>query len=839
MDADVAGLVASEKRYRRLFETARDGILILDADTGQIVDVNPFLVELTGYSHTDFVGKRLWEIGTFRDIAASREAFAELQAKEYVRYDDLPLETANGRHIEVEFISNVYRVGDKSVIQCNIRDVTARKDRDRLVRRLLGLLNDQRPGASQIGSILQLIKGSTGIEAVGIRLRDGDDFPYLQTIGFPEPFVELERQLCARDATGAIARDAGGIPILECICGAVLRGGVNSKRPHFTDGGSFWTNCTTDLLAPTGGETPRRAGEPRTRNRCNEAGYESVALIPLRTNDAVIGLLQLNDHRRNRFDLEMIQFFEGMGASIGIALGRQQAERALLDSKQLVDSIVENVPLMIFLKEAQELRFVVFNRAGEDLVGHDRKNLLGKNDLDLFPPDQAASFMARDREVLAGGGLVDIPEEPILTAKQGQRLLHTRKLCINGADGVTKYLLGISEDITDHRRMEVEREKLEQQLRASQKLEAIGSLAGGVAHDFNNLLTVILSYTMFALDAVREGDPLRNDLLEVQNAGERAAALTRQLLAFSRKQMLQPVPLDLNQVAQGLENMLRRILGEDIDLVQVLAPDLGLTPADPSQMEQVLMNLVVNARDAMPGGGKLTIETSNVELDEEYAAQHVGVEPGPHVLLAVTDTGCGMDAQTRARLFEPFFTTKDEGTGLGLSTVHGIVKQSGGNIWVYTEPGLGTTFKVYLPRDLSATTPSTRPPVAPGRFTGTETILVVEDEDALRTVAIRSLTAAGYTVLTAASADVALLTSAEHEGDIHLLLTDVVMPRMSGRALAEQLVRTRPRLKALYMSGYTDEAIVHHGVLDPGTHFLGKPFTSADLMRKVREVLAL
>jgi PAS domain S-box-containing protein len=519
---------------------------------------------------------------------------------------------------------------------------------------------------------------------------------------------------------------------------------------------------------------------------------------------------------------------------------RKRAGRELQESRQLVEAVVENVPLMIFLKEAQDLRFVVFNKAGEELLGYDRKDLLGKNALDLFPPEQAAHFVAKDREALAEGALLDIPEEPILTAKKGTRLLHTRKVCIKGADGVTKYLLGISEDITERKRMESERQKLEEQLRASQKMEAIGSLAGGVAHDFNNLLSVILSYTGFAMEGVRDGDPLKNDLLEVKKAGERAAALTRQLLAFSRKQILQPVALDLNQIAAGVEKMLQRILGEDVDLVQTLAPDLGLTLADPGQIEQVLMNLVVNARDAMPVGGKLTIETSNVEIDEEYAARHVAVKPGSYVQLAVSDTGSGMDEHTRARIFEPFFTTKEKGkgTGLGLSTVYGIVKQSGGNIWVYSELGQGTTFKIYLPRELSAATATViKSSTVSMRSTGTETILVVEDEEALRKVALRTLEAAGYKVLTAADGAEALMKSAQHAGDIQILLTDVVMPGMSGRVLAQELAKTRPTVKVVYMSGYTDNAIVHHGVLDAGTHFLAKPFISADLTQKVREVL--
>ena len=385
-----------------------------------------------------------------------------------------------------------------------------------------------------------------------------------------------------------------------------------------------------------------------------------------------------------------------------------------------------------------------------------------------------------------------------------------------------------------------ERVKLEGQLRASQKMEAIGSLAGGIAHDFNNLLSVILNCTEFAMERISEDNSVRDDLVEVKKAGERAKALTGQLLAFSRKQVLQPVPLNVNTVATGMEAMLRRILGEDVELTLTLATDLGLTQADPSQIEQVLMNLVVNARDAMSDGGKLDVETANVEIDEAYAALHVALMPGAYIQLTVTDTGCGMDGQTKARLFEPFFTTKErgKGTGLGLSTVYGIVKQSGGNIWVYSEPGQGTTFKVYLPRDLSATTSQDikRSRVLK-RATGTETIIVVEDEEALRKVVRRSLEAAGYTVLTARDGTAALLTCAQHVGTIDLLLTDVVMPGVSGKGLAKELLTARPRLKVLYMSGYADEAIVHHGVLDAGTHFIGKPFSAADLAQKVRDVL--
>jgi signal transduction histidine kinase/FixJ family two-component response regulator len=400
--------------------------------------------------------------------------------------------------------------------------------------------------------------------------------------------------------------------------------------------------------------------------------------------------------------------------------------------------------------------------------------------------------------------------------------------------------IGTCRDITDQKRAGEEKARLTDQLQQAMKMEAIGKLAGGVAHDFNNLLTVILSYTQFALGKLCDGDPVMNDLIETEKAAKRGAVLTRQLLAFGRKQILKPVALDLNQTAEGVKEMLRRILGEDVDLILALAPDLGVVLADAGQMEQVLMNLVINARDAMPEGGRLSIETSNVEIDAEFAASHVDVKPGSYVQLSVSDTGCGMDEQAMARLFEPFWTSKEKGkgTGLGLSMVYGIVKQSGGNIYVSSAPGWGTTFKIHLPRELSAATVAvTRPPKVSGRTTGTETILVVEDEGALLKVVRRTLVTSGYTVLSAANGDEALMTCAQYTGDIHLLLTDVIMPRMSGRALAQELLKIRPALKIVFMSGYTDGMIGNRGLLDEGTHFLGKPFTAADLTWKIREAL--
>ncbi len=394
-------------------------------------------------------------------------------------------------------------------------------------------------------------------------------------------------------------------------------------------------------------------------------------------------------------------------------------------------------------------------------------------------------------------------------------------------------------EVNERKSAQAELERSEEQLRQSQKMEAIGQLAGGVAHDFNNLLTAIVGHSELCLQRLTPEDPFHRHIEEIRKSGERAASLTRQLLAFSRKQILQPEIIDLNQIVVDMSKMLQRLIGEDIDLRMALAADLGKVKADPNQIEQVLLNLSINARDAMPRGGRLTIETRNVDLSEEFARDHVSVSPGEHIMLAVSDDGCGMDSETQAHVFEPFFTTKEvgKGTGLGLATVYGIVKQSEGTIWLYSEVGRGTTFKIYLPY---AEGPVEEVDVEADKFEllqGTETVLLVEDEAIVRQMAAEILRDSGYHVLDAKNGPEALRLGRQHPGVIHLMLTDVVMPQMSGRELAEQLTPLRRDMKVLYMSGYTDDAIVHHGVLDEGTAFIGKPFTPRNLTRKVRELL--
>jgi two-component system cell cycle sensor histidine kinase/response regulator CckA len=549
------------------------------------------------------------------------------------------------------------------------------------------------------------------------------------------------------------------------------------------------------------------------------------------------------------------------------ALRRAEAGQGRLT--QFLDSIIEHMPAMVFVKDAEALRFERFNRAGEELLGLSRDAMIGKTDYDLFPQDQADFFVAKDRNVLAGRKLEDIAEEPIETPR-GTRYLHTRKIPLLGPTGEPEHLLGISLDITERKHAELilqsahdelerevgrraellrremdERERAEQalkhaeeQLRHAQKMEAVGRLAGGVAHDFNNLLSVVISSCDLVLLRMTPGDRSRAEIEEIRKAGQRAAALTRQLLAFSRQQVLQPRVLNLNDVVHGMERMLSRVLGEDIVLELDIAQDLARVKADPSQIEQVIMNLAVNARDAMPTGGQLRIETRNIA---EVPASLAPPSPGAHVRVAVSDTGIGMDDETIARIFEPFFTTKErgKGTGLGLSTVFGIVKQSGGSIAVRSAIGRGASFDVYLPTTLEVDAPfAIRPHEIEEALKGDETLLLVEDDEQVRSLCAKVLRQFGYDVIEAARPSEAIAAAASHPGAIELLLTDVVMPEMGGRLLAEHLASERPRMRVLFMSGYTDDATVRHGVLESAVAFIQKPFTPDALARSVRRALA-
>jgi two-component system, cell cycle sensor histidine kinase and response regulator CckA len=531
--------------------------------------------------------------------------------------------------------------------------------------------------------------------------------------------------------------------------------------------------------------------------------------------------------RKSRHVLDADGRFRGMAGVTFDVTDREEAAAALRESEERFRLIAEHAHDLIALVD-DDGRFSYVSPSCEPMLGYTAAELAGTLARDLIHPDDRPdglifSALREARLARAGGSWIWV---------------EGRSYEIEGRSG--SHSAVIARDISERKRAEAARLRLESQLRQAQKMEAIGQLAGGIAHDFSNLLTVISGYTDILL-ARHVHDELRGtkEILEIKKAAHRAVRLIRQLLAFSRQQVIEPRALDLTYIVRETQTMFAPLIGENIQFETDLSDDLGSVTADAGQIEQVIMNLVVNARDAMPHGGKITIETANVDVDPELAKRYDSIHSGPHVLLSVSDTGCGIDAESQKHIFEPFFTTKDvdKGTGLGLSTVYGIVKQSGGGIWVDSEVGVGTTFRIYLPRHMAEPRPPAVVPQPVAWPTGSETILLVEDEAIVRNLTRDILEESGYKVLEAARGADALRLCKQDKEPIHLMLTDVVMPEMSGPELATALADLRPETPILYMSGYADEAIVDHGVLAPGTHFLEKPFTPETLSRKIRQIL--
>jgi len=511
---------------------------------------------------------------------------------------------------------------------------------------------------------------------------------------------------------------------------------------------------------------------------------------------------------------------------------RQRAEADLRASEARFRQMAENIKEAFIVVELPSNRALYLSRMWEDISGRSIEPAPGDSPpwTDAIHPDDRASVHAAQQAIERGEPVAQVFR--VVRPDESLRWARARLFPVRDADGRVYRLVGLVEDITEIK-------LTEQQLWQAQKMEAVGRLAGGIAHDFNNLLTAINGFAELVVHALGPDHPSTADVRQIHSAGKSAETLTRQLLAFSRRQILQPQILDLNHVLERVESLLRRLIGEDLTLRMKLTTPLARVSADPGQIEQVIMNLAVNARDAMPHGGALTIETANVELDQRYAVRHPGATAGPHVMVAVSDTGTGMDQATQKRLFEPFFTTKDvgKGTGLGLAMVYGIVKQSRGSIFAYSELGHGSTFKMFLPVIHADAAEHAQVDPEPAVLSGTETVLVVEDQAEARSVMREMLGRHGYTVIDASSGPDAVMKSRQHPGAIDLLLTDVVMPGLSGRGVAEALHAERPTLRVIYMSGYTDEAIVHHGILESGLAFIQKPFTADAFLRKVRQVL--
>ncbi|VFQ43052.1 response regulator [Desulfoluna butyratoxydans] len=753
------------------------------------------------------------------DILVSGEEVGQVEV--FVLKECPPLDEGPFLKEERELIDNLARrMG-------TMLEARRSRSRDRLARDVLELLNRKERSPDFLEEILSIIRRSTHVEALGIRLRDGDECPYGHTQGFSEHFVQAEALLCRRGADGSALRNSKGEALLDGLCGRVLSGGTVPRPPGFTDGGSFWTNSTETWGQPA----PSPIQEACPRNLCSVQGFQSVALIPLKADEQILGLLHLGDSRPGCFNREMIHFFEGLGTSIGIALAKNRVEGALRESETLLNEMGAMAKVggweldlstraMRWTRETYRIHEIP---EGKPVT---LAEALAFCDTTSRPAMEKA--LASCRKTATPFDL-----ELHVTTAGGRNLQARVTGRAAGPAGKVEKLTGTFQDITKHK-------KLEEQLHQAMKMEAIGRLAGGVAHDFNNALTPILAVSGMLLNDLSPEEPMHEDIREIQEAADRCARLTRQLLAFGRRQPMRLTCLNLNTVVSRMEKMLSRIIGEDIKLVKRLAPDLGNTRADEGKMEQIIANLAVNARDAMPRGGTLTIETRNVTDDAEPPGPGAR-PPGPMVMLVLTDTGEGMNEKTQAHIFDPFFTTKEngKGTGLGLATVYGIVKQSRGNIRVRSRPGQGTCFRVCLPRvDESTSCPA--PPRAPApkpSSRGTETILLVEDEESVRRTARRILAGKGYTVLEASHGEEAITRFKTHTGTIHILVTDVIMPGMSGKEVADHLVTFAPTLKVLYVSGYTDNVISRRGVLDHGTSFIQKPFTSEDLAAKVRKVL--
>ena len=804
------------ERTEAVLQGINDALLIHNKDTGAILQVNQKMCAMWGYS-SDEVLK--CEIG---DLSAGEPPYAHADARAWMdkasklgpQLFEWQAKDSQGRPFWVEVNMRKARLGDVERLLVIARDIGERKRAEVAMAR-------QQAFETLTTNLLSKL---------------GDDSNSSLDDVVSEGLGELGRFMQAQLAYIVLAHDEGtAYSVAYEWCGPSAPS-IRQQMKNLPRGSSPWAEeqiLTGQIVALTKlDDLPAEAED--SRKRWEARGIRSLLQVPFRgrgKSSLLGGLNLVSTTHEISWQPSDVQQVAILADSLANAIERKQSAELLRESEERYKALFERSLDLVYINDL-EGRFIDANDAALNRLGYERRELQHLLLADLLSEEQVDATSKNVQEILQTGAQTTVTEF-CLRHKDGSLVYVETKGSAIYSRGKCTAIQSVARDITG-------RKLLEEQLRQAQKMEAIGSLAGGVAHDFNNLLSVILNCTEFALSEIGQDHPARNDLLEVERTTERAASLTRQLLAFSRKQVMQPVSLNLNAIALGLEKMLRRVIGENIEFAQKLEPNLGVVTADPGQLEQVIMNLVVNARDAMPLGGTLTIQTANVEVDALSAAHSVAILPGSYVRLTVSDSGFGMDAPTKARIFEPFFTTKEKGrgTGLGLSTVYGIVKQSGGNIRVHSAPNQGTTFNIYLPKVESA---ETKVLIArrtmPKRGCRTETVLLVEDEDALRNVAQRALESAGYTVISAADGFDALRLSAQHPGEIQLLLTDVILPGMGGKELSERLVASRPAMRVLFVSGYTDDAIVSHGVLTAGLQFLGKPFTATQLVEKAEEVL--
>ncbi len=787
----------AEKKLSLLFENAVEGIFQTSVD-GQLLSVNPALARMCGYSSPTEMLATVHDISKdFYTDPETRLEFQRLMEENGgVEAFEYQLRKKNGALIWISENARVIRdaEGKITTYEGTMEDITERK-RSELERQITFEIIHGVNVTDNLDELLYLIHQSLNkvlyAENCFVALFESASgmfhFPF-----FVDQFDEAPPpQQVGRSCTAYVYRTGRAMLIPQQVF---------------------------DRLAAEG--EVELVGTPSP----------SWLGVPLRTPAATIGVLVVQHYENEAAYTERdLEFLASVGGQIALAIDRKRAEEKIRESEARLRVLVEQLPAVLWTV-GKDLCFTSALGAGLTRLGLKPNQIVGVSLFDYFETtDPAFLPIAAHRRAIGGE-----PTTFHVEWKGGSYTCHVEPL--RTAEGELQGAICMALDITDRR-------QLEEQLRQAQKMEAVGRLAGGIAHDFNNLLMVIQGYADLLTERLAEGDPLRRNAEQIQTASQRATSLTRQLLAFSRKQMLAPKVLSVQSVVGDMEKILRRLIGEDVQLETSSVPDLGLVKADRSQIEQVILNLAVNARDAMPEGGRLTIETANVDLDESFSHSSVMLSPGPYVMLAVTDNGCGMDVETQAHIFEPFFTTKEKGkgTGLGLATVYGIVKQSGGYVWVYSEPGRGTSFKVYLPRVWDEQTSPGRDRTIEGRTLpqGTETVLLVEDEKGVRELAREYLEMTGYTVIEAENGHTALELAALHSGPIHLLMTDVVMPGISGRELSARVKAIRPEIRVLFMSGYTDQAVVHHGILETDAVLLQKPFTVAALAAKLRDILNL
>src|SRR6202050_433094 len=786
----------AEKKLGLLFENAVEGIFQTTVD-GRVLSVNPALARMCGYNSPAEMLASVHDIGKdfYADPQTRLEFQREMEEHGAVQAFEYQLRKKNGALIWILENARVIRDagGKVTAYEGTMEDITERK-RSELERQIT----------------FEIIHG--------VNVTDNlDELLYLI-------HQSLNKVLYAENCFVALYESASGMFHFPFFVDQ-----FDEAPPPQQVGRS----CTAYVY-----RTGRAMLIPQQvfdrlpgKREVNLVGTPSPSWlgVPLRPPAATIGVLVVQHYENVAAYTERdLEFLASVGGQIALAIDRKRAEEKIRESEARLRVLVEQLPAVLWTV-GKDLCFTSALGAGLTRLGLKPNQIVGVSLFDYFETSDPAFLpIAAHRRAIAGE-----PTTFHVEWKGGSYTCHVAPL--STAEGELQGAICMALDITDRR-------QLEEQLRQAQKMEAVGRLAGGIAHDFNNLLMVIQGYADLMTERIPANDPLRRNAEQIQTAAQRATSLTQQLLGFSRKQILAPKILGVHSVVSDMEKILRRLIGEDIELRVSAAPDLWLIQADRSQIEQVIMNLAVNARDAMPNGGRLTIETANVELDGSFSHSPTVLAPGKYVLLAVTDNGSGMDAKTQAHIFEPFFTTKEKGkgTGLGLATVYGIVKQSGGYIWVYSEPGHGTTFKIYLPRieDETASAGRDRSPAAAALPRGSEVILLVEDEAGVRELAREYLEMSGYTVIVAPDGHTAVELAAMHAGTIHLLMTDMVMPGIGGRELAERVLAVRPDIKILYMSGYTDQAVVHQGILGTDAPLLQKPFTLATLTMKLREILA-